>query len=55
MKTFINIVLIIVLFILVFMAGFNAGIHHAITDGEIYTDNQYIYIEIDNNLYVHNK
>ena len=46
---------VIILCSLVYIIGYHNGKEHVITDSEIYTDNQYIYIEIDNNLYIHNR
>ena len=46
---------VIILCSLVYIIGYHNGKNHAITDSKIYTDSQYIYIEIDNNLYIHNR
>ena len=46
---------VIILCFLVYIIGYHNGKEHVITDSEIYTDNKYIYIEIDNNLYIHNR
>ena len=58
MKSFIKTLskgFIILLFIIIaFVFGFMAGKQHTITDSKISLENGLVYLEIDENIYVHN-
>ena len=50
-----TVAVVIAFALVVFFTGFQFGVYHAICDSEIYTDNQFIYIELNDSLYVHEK
>lgn len=53
-KTVCKILLILLFVAISFVFGCHVGKNHVITDSKIYLDNNNVFIEIDNNTYVHN-